>query len=574
MAAVYVLVRGVLPCALLCVVSVAAIVPAQRADSAKPADTAQQASTAPRADTAQRGDGGPQGGAPPQYLNPVMPGDYPDPSIIRVGDVYWATATTSQWAPIFPLLTSRDLVTWTQVGSVFTSPPDWSAGSYWAPEIAEDNGRFFIYYTARKRSTAAAPGPLCVAVATATSPRGPYTDRGPLVCQEAGSIDAVAIADEKGTRYLVWKEDGNSRKQPTPLWAQPLSPDGTTLVGEPREILRNEAPWEAHLIEGPFIVRRDGWFYLFYSADACCGRKCNYKLGVARARALLGPWERHPANPILAANDAWKCPGHGSLVSTPDGRTFLLYHAYDPKDFQYTGRQGLLDEVTWGRDGWPAINGGRGPSRGAPLPVARTPLSANQAALGWPFADEFTAPDLVPGWQWPWDRTATYRIEPRRSGVLLLEARDSGESALGSVLARPALTGDYDAITRIESGGLPAGVRAGLMAYGDQENALGISVDREHAIVWRREKGSERILASEDAPAGTRAFYLRLSARKGSRFQCAISADGQTWHTIGPDADGGFLPPWDRSTRVALTVAGPDGTSARIDWLRIEPTKP
>ena len=57
-------------------------------------------------------------------------------------------------------------------------------------------------------------GPLCIAVADAARPQGPYTDRGPLVCQDAGSIDAMPIRDENGRRYLVWKEDGNSRKLP------------------------------------------------------------------------------------------------------------------------------------------------------------------------------------------------------------------------------------------------------------------------------------------------------------------------------------------------------------------------
>jgi xylan 1,4-beta-xylosidase len=503
-------------------------------------------------------------GVASRYVNPVMPGDHPDPSIIRVGDTYWATATTSQWAPIFPLLTSKDLVNWTQAGAVFQRAPDWSAGSYWAPEIAEDRGRFFIYYTARKKA-----GPLCVAVATAASPGGPYTDHGPMVCQEAGSIDAVAITDEKGARYLVWKEDGNSRKQPTPLWAQPLSEDGTKLIGEPREILRNEASWEAHLIEGPFIQKRDGWFYLFYSADACCGRRCNYKLGVARSRALLGPWERHPKNPILAANDTWKCPGHGSVVSLPDNRTFLLYHAYDPTGFQYTGRQGLLDEVTWGADGWPAINGGKGPSRGAVAPV-----DGEQRAPAWPFSDEFTAPVLTPGWQWPWDREPTYEILPGRLGSLLLAAKDYGESNLGSVLARPTLTTDYVAATRIETGGLPATARAGLVAYGDFDNAIGISVSREQISVWRREKGVERVLAAEEAPSAARAFYLRITARKGSRFQCGFSTDNKTWKAIGPDTDGDSLPPWDRSMRVALTAAGPDGLQVRFDWLRIDLAQP
>jgi GH43 family beta-xylosidase len=200
------------------------------------------------------------------------------------------------------------------------------------PEIDHHEGRFSIFYTARKKN-----GPLCVAVATATHPAGPYTDHGPMVCQEVGSIDAVAITDEDGRRYLVWKEDGNSRKLPTPLWAQRLDAGGITLVGERHELLRNEAPWEGHLIEGPFIVRRNGWFYMFYSAGACCGRRCDYRLGVARARALLGPWERNPANPILAGNEHWRCPGHGSIVTDPRGRDFLLYHAYHPNTFEYAG---------------------------------------------------------------------------------------------------------------------------------------------------------------------------------------------------------------------------------------------
>ena len=130
---------------------------------------------------------------------------------------------------------------------MFQAPPAWSAGSYWAPEIAQEDGRFYIYYTARKKD-----GPLCVSVADSERPDGPYTDHGPLVCQEVGSIDPAPTRDENGRRYLVWKEDGNSRKQPTLLWAQPLSDDGLKLVGDKQPILRNEAPWEAHLVEGPF----------------------------------------------------------------------------------------------------------------------------------------------------------------------------------------------------------------------------------------------------------------------------------------------------------------------------------
>lgn len=495
--------------------------------------------------------------AQPVYTNPTLPGDYPDPSVIRVGDDFWATATTSQWAPIFPLLHSRDLVNWEQVGAVFETPPAWSSGSYWAPEIAHDGQRFFVYYTARRKG-----GPLCVAVATAARAEGPYRDHGPLVCQEAGSIDGFAIDDEQGRRYLVWKEDGNSRKQPTPLWAQRLSAGGTALVGPRHELMRNEAAWEAHLIEGPFILPRNGWFYLFYSADACCGRACNYKLGVARARALLGPWERQPANPILVGNESWKCPGHGSSVRAADGRDFFLYHAYHPDDFQFAGRQGLLDEITWGPDGWPAIHRGRGPSGTAPAPlgVAGDPSPSE-------LYDELSGPVLQPGWQWPWDRAPIRRFV---AGALALRAtgRDE-ESAVGTVVARPTLSGDYMATTRILRAGGAAGGFVGLAAYGDAANAIGISLGRAGVEVWMREKGTQRTLARAQVPPGV-SLDLRMTATDGRRFRFAYSLDGREWRTIGEEAEGGYLPPWDRAVRVALAVGGTKDVEGLFDWLRVE----
>jgi xylan 1,4-beta-xylosidase len=507
----------------------------------------------------------PKAGVATSYQNPVLPGDYPDPSVIRVGSEYWATATTSQWAPIFPLLHSTDLVNWRLVGSVFQTPPAWSAGSYWAPEIAEDRGRFFVYYTARKKD-----GPLCVAVADAAKPEGPYTDRGPLVCQDVGSIDAAAVRDENGRRYLVWKEDGNSRKLPTPLWAQPLSEDGTKLTGQRQEILRNEAAWEAHLIEGPFILRRGEWFYMFYSADACCGRRCNYKLGVARARKLLGPWERHPGNPILAANEHWKCPGHGSIVTDPTNRTFLLYHAYHPTDFEYVGRQGLLDEMTWDAQGWPAINGGQGPSQSA-----ASPLGKAQSRMTAPVDDDFARGPLDPAWQWPWDQPEQPKVDPSRDGWLRLVTGSVDSAPKVAIAARPTIASSYTATTMVEVSSIASGARAGLAAFGNRDNMLAVSVERPQApggspatdaltiVVWQTQKGQAKTLASERLDARDR-VYLQLKATDRTRFAFAVSPDGQQWRTVAAQADGGYLPPWDLSVRVALLVAGPPNASARF----------
>ncbi|HEX8737733.1 MAG TPA: family 43 glycosylhydrolase, partial [Pyrinomonadaceae bacterium] len=129
------------------------------------------------------------------YVNPVIPGDFPDPSVIRVGEDYYATATTGGWSPHFPLLHSKDLINWEIIGAVFSEKPAWAKGDFWAPEIIADKNRYFVYYTARRDEGKNKKGTLCVAVATAEKPQGPYTDKGALVCQEMGSIDAFFVRD-------------------------------------------------------------------------------------------------------------------------------------------------------------------------------------------------------------------------------------------------------------------------------------------------------------------------------------------------------------------------------------------
>jgi xylan 1,4-beta-xylosidase len=504
------------------------------------------------------------------YTNPVAAGDFPDPSVIRVGADYWAAATSSEWAPEFPILHSRDLVNWEIVGAVFERRPSWSIGSYWAPEISQYRGRFYIYYAARKKS-----GSLCVAVATARVPQGPYTDHGPLVCQEVGSIDGFPVTDERGRRYLLWKEDGNSVSKPTPIWAQALSADGTRLTGERREILRNDQPWEKHaslpygdLIEGPAIVRRNGWFYMFYSGNFCCARECNYMVGVARSRKLLGPWEKNPANPILAGNENWKCPGHGTVVTDTRGRDWLMYHAMHPKDFVYVGRQALLDEVKWGSNGWPTINDGKGPSARASAPINSRELNAE-----YKFFDDFLAPRIRPGWQWPQANEPVISIDVARKGWLLLAATDEqAADPIGAVVARSTTVGDYDATTVIETGRLNAGAMAGLAAYGDAENALGLSIQDGRVVLWRREKKEQRTIETQDAPS-VASLYIRMRARDGHLYRFSISRDGRDWKNVGDEMDGQYLPPWDRGVRVALTAGGARGAMGRFGFLRIEPSR-
>src|SRR5919107_37566 len=78
----------------------------------------------------------------------VLPGDYPDPSVVKIGDTYWASATTSNWFPAYPLLKSKDLVNWKPAGHVFSTMPEWVDYYFWAPEVSYENGKTYIYYAA------------------------------------------------------------------------------------------------------------------------------------------------------------------------------------------------------------------------------------------------------------------------------------------------------------------------------------------------------------------------------------------------------------------------------------------
>lgn len=494
------------------------------------------------------------------YTNPVQAGDYPDPSIIRVGKDYYATATSNDWSPEFPILHSTDLVNWTIAGEVFPRRPEWSNGFHWAPEIWQDNGKFYVFYAARKTG-----GSLCIAAATAAKPLGPYTDHGAMMCQEVGSIDAFPIRDETGKLFVVWKEDGNSVGKPTPIWAQPLDEKAMKLTGEKQEILTNDPnSWEGNLVEGAFIMRHNNYFYMFYSGNACCGRGCNYAMGVARSKTLLGKWEKYEQNPVLKGNENFNCPGHGSIVTTENGRNYLLYHAYDPKDVNYVGRQALLDEMRWTPDGWASINDGKGPSK-----TAAAPLGVAERDEEYRFFDDFNESKLRFGLQWQNTNVPVYTLS---NGFLNLAPNAaSAKNPIGGIMGYWTTVGDYAATAEIDRASIKNGALAGIAAYGDEDNALGFAVQNNKIVVWRRERKNHRVLSTHDAPAGNN-LYLRLIARDGTFYSFAVSSDNKKFTVVGAEQNGDYLPPWHSGVRVALTVGGADNAAARFGSLRIEPT--
>lgn len=291
------------------------------------------------------------------YENPVVDTDCPDPGVTRDGDRYIMTCTSGTAPAAFPILTSPDLVTWKREGFVFAEGkrPAWAVNDFWAPEIHKVGARYVAYYSALEGG-----GRFRLGAAHASTPTGPYTDLGrPLLSDGSVGLIDTSFFEHAGTRYLLWKTDGNATGQKARLFLQELAKDGLSVVGTPTFLIENDRAWEGPLVEAPFLIAHDGAFYLFYSANNY--NDPNYAVGVARAPSPRGPFTKFDG-PILRSGGGFEGPGHGSAVQTPSGDWWFVYHAWvSGKVGQAPGRLVLADVIAW-KDGWPVFHVGPGRS--------------------------------------------------------------------------------------------------------------------------------------------------------------------------------------------------------------------
>jgi arabinan endo-1,5-alpha-L-arabinosidase len=302
---------------------------------------------------------------PDMFVNPVLNQDFPDPDALKVGDSYYAYATGNTAATTsVQVARSEDLVHWEVLPDAMPTFPPWvepDHGLVWAPEVttAPDGAGYLLYFTARVATSSR----QCIGVATSAQPGGPFETAAtePLICQteQGGSIDASSFVDEDGTRYLLWKNDGNCCGGETYIYIQRTSADGLTLEGEPAQLIHSDQRWEGPLVEAPTLWKHAGRYYLFYSANEY--NTPRYAIGYAVADAPLGPYQKSEAP--LAESDlpnAVVGPGGQDIVLDEDGETWMLYHSWGP------GYRALnLNRLEWEGDR-PVL---QGPSGKLPQPI-------------------------------------------------------------------------------------------------------------------------------------------------------------------------------------------------------------
>jgi arabinan endo-1,5-alpha-L-arabinosidase len=303
--------------------------------------------------------------------------DFPDPAVLKASDGYfYAYATQGEQdgrMRNIQVARSSDLVRWDHLGDALPAKPGWAAKTqdFWAPHVAEHSGRYYLYYSAKPDAALTDKGRgLCLAVATAERPEGPFTDIGkPLQCGDGFiNIDPMAYDDPRtGKRLLYWGSGFG------PIKVRELAADGVSFApGTPTidlvPVVKTEDPANyQRLVEGAWVHYRAPYYYLFYSGDNCCGPNAHYAVMVARSRSATGPFETLEAatgrksSVILERNGLWVAPGHNSVATDAKGRDWLVYHAVDsrrprsnPAHDINSRRVMLIDRIVW-EGGWPRI---------------------------------------------------------------------------------------------------------------------------------------------------------------------------------------------------------------------------
>jgi xylan 1,4-beta-xylosidase len=446
------------------------------------------------------------------YRNPILGGDHPDASPIRVGDEFYLTHSSFDYAPGLLIWHSRDLINWRPVAAALHG----YHGSVWAPYLCEYQKHFYIYFPADNR----------LRVVHAEHPMGPWSEPVDL------GINAIdpAHAAENGRRFLYMA--GGQMAE--------LTADGLAVKTPPRVVLD---PWpvpaatrmECTCLEAPKILEHNGYYYLNVAEGGTAGPATSHSVISARSRHAEGPWEFSPYNPVVhtaSRDDRWMSVGHGRLVDTPGGKWYMTVHSYE-NGYRTLGRQLLLLPVEWTTDGWFRV-----PRRiAADSAIAMPVEGARQQSFVDP-SDDFSVPEL--GLQWGFWREYDAARFTVGNGALTLAARGKSlaeTSVLSTAVGGHAYTVEID--VEIESG-----CEAGLILFYNPEHATGIMLNAEgigvkiangYVPTWR-EKGATRATLRVVNDRQEVDFYFRRPGKGWQRAAESAEISGMQHNVLG-----GFL---------------------------------
>jgi alpha-N-arabinofuranosidase len=507
-----------------------------------------------------------------QYVNPVIPGFHPDPSVCRVGSDYYLVTSSFQYFPGVPIFQSKDLVHWRQIGHCLTRESQLdlegckSSLGIFAPTIRHHNGRFYMITTNMNK--------FRNFYVWTERAEGPWSE--PVWLDWPG-IDPSLFFDDDGRVYLTGN-GGFLGDEPRGLYQAELDIATGRLLAERRLVWTGTG---AYAPEGPHLYKIQGMYYLLIAEG---GTSYGHMASIARSDSPYGPYESNPNNPILthrSSGCAIQGTGHADFVQREDGSWWAVFLGIRPApvpfggQHHHLGRETFLAPVTWTTEGWPVI-GDAGTAAelmdAGALPLEEVP----------PFEEEdhFEGATLAPCWNFLRNPSTSDWSLSARPGWLAL--RGSG-TTLDDV-ASPAFVGRRQQHFRCAAETLLSfapgqdGEEAGLTVFMNEkfhydialtrrEGARRVIVRRRVGTLWKVEleepyEGSEIVLGVEADPVQYSFYYGKPGGELASfgAGECAM---------LSTEVAGGFT-----GVFLGMYATGNGRASsapAYFDWFRYRP---
>jgi GH43 family beta-xylosidase len=299
------------------------------------------------------------------YKNPLGVTNIGDPFIIKAADgKYYCYATSSHLG--FKVWASSDFTNWQDKGLAYTADSNsFGKSEYWAPEVVEHEGKYYMYYTARWKKNDS----LRIGVAISHIPTGPFEDVSdkPMFDFGYAAIDGNVLIDDDGKKYFYYSRDCSENivdgRHESHIYAAELNDDMISLKGEAVQITKPDQYWEKlsddgyRWNEGPVVFKKNNLYYLMYSANFFASK--SYSVGYATSTSPLGPFRKYENNPVLSAvGTEVSGPGHNNIFMSPDGKEMLtVYHTHTNPAEGGGNRQLNIDRMGFRADGSLYVNG-------------------------------------------------------------------------------------------------------------------------------------------------------------------------------------------------------------------------
>lgn len=446
------------------------------------------------------------------YINPILAADYSDPDVIRHGDMYYMVASDFHFMGI-QILKSRDMVNWEYVTRIYDRiempgydiNDRYGSGS-WAPTLRYHDGKFYVFFCTPDEG---------LFMTCAPQPEGPWSKL--LLVHEGtgrGWEDPCPFWDEDGQAYL-----GHSMVGAGPIIIHKMSPDGTTLLDEGKEV------YNGPVAEGTKIHRIGDTYYFSIPEGGVGGGN----QVVLRSRSIYGPFEKKVVHE-QGSTDI-NGPHQGALVDTPEGE-WWFYH------FQDTGALGRvvhLQPVHW-QDGWPVVgididrNG-----IGEPVYCWKMPFSGSVPSKP-ATSDNFDSRELNVQWQFnhnPVDGGWSLDTKP---GMLTISALKSEDFVMAHNTISQKLMGYAgEAVVRMDVSNIAEGQYCGLAVMGNVHQTIGIRLSEGRKEIVRESFGGDSP-ATVSEPFKGKSVWLRFSFDTHSEsYLLEYSVDGKEFKALdGP----------------------------------------